>query len=43
MKQQIDALHEELIQRDFPAAWVREADAVEATLRYPHLALLGPE
>ncbi|MFJ9584055.1 DUF5954 family protein [Streptomyces acidicola] len=41
-QQQIQALHEELIHRDDPAAWVREADAVEASLRYPHLALRGP-
>ncbi|WP_030602748.1 DUF5954 family protein [Streptomyces fulvoviolaceus] len=41
-QQQIDALHEELVRRDDPAAWVREADAVEATLRYPHVALRGP-
>ncbi|MEV0634364.1 DUF5954 family protein [Streptomyces sp. NPDC050619] len=41
-QQQIDALHEELIHRDDPAAWVREVDAVEATRRYPHLALRGP-
>ncbi|GAA3786619.1 hypothetical protein GCM10022403_021700 [Streptomyces coacervatus] len=41
-QQQIHALHEELIRRDDPAAWVREADAVEATRRYPHLALRGP-
>lgn len=41
-QQQIQALHEELIQRDDPAAWVREADAMEASRRYPHLALRGP-
>ncbi|PAZ17074.1 hypothetical protein CLM62_04400 [Streptomyces sp. SA15] len=41
-QQQIQALHEELIHRDDPAAWVREADALEATRRYPHLALRGP-
>ncbi|MFI1735128.1 DUF5954 family protein [Streptomyces acidicola] len=41
-QQQIRTLHEELIHRDDPAAWVREADAVEASLRYPHLALRGP-
>ncbi|MEW2404234.1 DUF5954 family protein [Streptomyces sp. NPDC046862] len=41
-QQRIQALHEELIRRDDPAAWVREADAVEASLRYPHLALRGP-
>ncbi len=41
-RQRIDALQEELIRRDDPAAWVREADAVDASLRYPHLALRGP-
>ncbi|MHB9862284.1 DUF5954 family protein [Streptomyces sp. YIM S03343] len=41
-RRQIDALHEELVRRDDPAAWVREADAVEASLRYPSLALRGP-
>ncbi|KUM76043.1 DUF5954 family protein [Streptomyces curacoi] len=41
-QQQIHALHEELIRRDDPAAWVREADAVDASLRYPGFALRGP-
>ncbi|WP_371544691.1 DUF5954 family protein [Streptomyces sp. NBC_00554] len=41
-QRQIQALHEELIHRDDPAAWVREADAMEASRRYPHLALRGP-
>jgi hypothetical protein len=41
-QQQIHELHEELIRRDDPAALVREADAVEASRRYPHLALRGP-
>ncbi len=41
-QQQIHALHEELIRRDDPAAWVREADAVEASLLYPGFALRGP-
>ncbi|KUO19224.1 DUF5954 family protein [Streptomyces dysideae] len=41
-QQQIDALHEELIRRDDPAAWVREADAIEASRRYPRLAMRGP-
>ncbi|MBC2906489.1 DUF5954 family protein [Streptomyces cupreus] len=41
-RQRIDALQEELIRRDDPTAWVREADAVDASLRYPHLALRGP-
>lgn len=41
-QQQIHALHEELIRRDDPAAWVREADAVDASLLYPGFALRGP-
>ncbi|KMS73283.1 LigA protein [Streptomyces viridochromogenes] len=41
-QQQIHALHEELIRRDDPAARVREADAVDASLRYPGFALRGP-
>ncbi|WP_030240490.1 MULTISPECIES: DUF5954 family protein [unclassified Streptomyces] len=41
-QQQLDALHEELVRRDDPAAWVREADAVDASRRYPHLAMRGP-
>lgn len=41
-QRQIDALHEELIRRDDPAAWVREADAMEASRRYPYLSLRGP-
>ncbi|MFF3350577.1 DUF5954 family protein [Streptomyces sp. NPDC002779] len=41
-RQRIDALQEELIRRDDPTAWVREADAVDASLRYPHLVLRGP-
>lgn len=41
-QQQIHALHDELIRRDDPAAWVREADAVDASLRYPGFALRGP-
>ncbi|GHG89185.1 DUF5954 family protein [Streptomyces lanatus] len=41
-QQQIHALHEELVRRDDPAAWVREADAVDASLRYPGIALRGP-
>ncbi|MCF3963699.1 DUF5954 family protein [Streptomyces fuscigenes] len=39
---QIDRLHAGLVRRDDPTAWVREADAVRASLRYPHLALRGP-
>ncbi|MEU6143969.1 DUF5954 family protein [Streptomyces sp. NPDC047081] len=41
-RQQIDALHEALVHRDDPTAWVREADAVEGALRYPEFALRGP-
>lgn len=41
-QRQIHALHEELIRRDDPAAWVREADAVDASVRYPGFALRGP-
>ncbi|AZQ38289.1 hypothetical protein EJ357_36530 [Streptomyces cyaneochromogenes] len=41
-QQQIHALHDELIRRDDPAAWVREADAVDASVRYPGFALRGP-
>ncbi|WP_328409531.1 DUF5954 family protein [Streptomyces violaceus] len=41
-QQQIDALQEELVRRDDPAAWVREADAMDASRRYPALSLRGP-
>ncbi|MGW6957003.1 DUF5954 family protein [Streptomyces sp. PAN_FS17] len=41
-QQQIHALHEELVHRDDPAARVREADAVDASVRYPGFALRGP-
>ncbi|MFD9908914.1 DUF5954 family protein [Streptomyces sp. NPDC059063] len=41
-KRQIDALHDELVRRDDPAAWVSEADAVDASYLYPHLAVRGP-
>ncbi|MFC4504040.1 MULTISPECIES: DUF5954 family protein [Streptomyces] len=41
-KRRLDALHDELVRRDDPVAWVTEADAVEASRRYPHLALRGP-
>jgi hypothetical protein len=41
-QQQVQSPHEELVRRDDPAAWVREADAMEATVRYPHLAFRGP-
>lgn len=41
-KRRLDALHAELVRRDDPVAWVTEADAVEASRRYPHIALRGP-
>ncbi|SCK19363.1 hypothetical protein YWIDRAFT_04579 [Streptomyces sp. SceaMP-e96] len=41
-KRQIDRLHEGLVRRDDPTEWVTEADAVDASYRYPHLALRGP-
>lgn len=41
-RRQIDRLHEKLVRRDDPAAWVTEADAVDASRRYPHLAFRGP-
>ncbi|WP_399498473.1 DUF5954 family protein [Streptomyces sp. P17] len=41
-RQRTDALQEELIRRADPTAWVREADAVDASMRCPHLALRGP-
>ncbi|MFI1707546.1 DUF5954 family protein [Streptomyces griseoruber] len=41
-KRRLDALHADLVRRDDPVAWVMEADAVEASRRYPHIALRGP-
>ncbi|WEB44198.1 DUF5954 family protein [Streptomyces yunnanensis] len=41
-KRQIDRLHAELVRRDDPAEWVVEADAVDASRRYPDLAFRGP-
>lgn len=41
-KRQIERLHEGLVRRDDPAEWVTEADAVQASYRYPHLMLRGP-
>lgn len=41
-KRQIDRLHQNLVSRGDPAAWVTEADAVSASYRYPHIALRGP-
>ncbi|MFJ7422414.1 DUF5954 family protein [Streptomyces uncialis] len=41
-KRQLDRIHEGLVRRDDPAEWVTEADAVEASYRYPNLLLRGP-
>lgn len=41
-KRQLDALHRGLVRRDDPTAWVTEADAVDASRRYPDVALRGP-
>ncbi|MFI6345583.1 DUF5954 family protein [Streptomyces sp. NPDC050560] len=41
-KRRLEGLHEDLVRRDDPTAWVTEADAVEASYRYPHIALRGP-
>lgn len=41
-KQQLDALYADLVRRDDPAAWVTEADAVDASQLYPHVAVRGP-
>ncbi|MFJ9412623.1 DUF5954 family protein [Streptomyces sp. NPDC101227] len=41
-KRRIDRLHEGLVRRDDPTEWVTEADAVDASYRYPHLTLRGP-
>ncbi|MFE1961669.1 DUF5954 family protein [Streptomyces sp. NPDC059479] len=41
-KRQLEALHAGLVRRDDPAAWVREADAVDASQRYPYITLRGP-
>ncbi|MFD5746845.1 DUF5954 family protein [Streptomyces sp. NPDC127033] len=41
-KRQLDRLHAGLVERDDPAAWVAEADAIDASLRYPYLAVRGP-
>lgn len=41
-KRRIDRLHENLVRRDDPAAWVTEADAVESSYRYPDLLVRGP-
>lgn len=38
----MDRLHAALVRRDDPAAWVTEADAVDASYRYPYVALRGP-
>jgi hypothetical protein len=39
---QLDQLHAGLVRRDDPTAWVRETDAVRASVTYPQLALRGP-
>lgn len=41
-KRKLDRLQADLVRRDDPAAWVTEADAVDASSRYPRLALRGP-
>ncbi|WP_175410043.1 DUF5954 family protein [Streptomyces sp. TRM64462] len=41
-KRQIDRLHEGLVRRADPTEWVIEADAVDASRKYPHVALRGP-
>lgn len=41
-KRQLDRLHSNLVRRDDPAELVAEADAVDASVRYPHLAVRGP-
>ncbi|MFF2846602.1 DUF5954 family protein [Streptomyces sp. NPDC058001] len=41
-KQQLDRLHAEMMQRNDPAEWVAEADAVDASHRYPNLLVRGP-
>ncbi|MGV9885205.1 DUF5954 family protein [Streptomyces sp. NPDC003006] len=41
-KRQLNQLHAGLLRRDDPAEMVTEADAVEASYRYPNLAVRGP-
>ncbi|MFI2615017.1 DUF5954 family protein [Streptomyces sp. NPDC018584] len=41
-KQRLNQLHAGLVRRDDPAELVTEADAVDASYRYPHLAVRGP-
>jgi hypothetical protein len=41
-QQQLDALREELIRREDPTAWVKEADAMDASVRYPRFSVRGP-
>lgn len=41
-KQQLDALHDGLVRRDDPTAWVTEMDAMDASQRYPDVAVRGP-
>ncbi|MEU1129796.1 DUF5954 family protein [Streptomyces sp. NPDC005900] len=41
-KRQLDQVHAGLVRRDDPAELVTEADAVDASYRYPQLAVRGP-
>ncbi|MEV5980991.1 DUF5954 family protein [Streptomyces sp. NPDC052114] len=41
-KRHLARLHAGLVDRDDPAELVAESDAVDASVRYPHLALRGP-
>ncbi|MEU4267228.1 DUF5954 family protein [Streptomyces sp. NPDC026092] len=41
-RRRLERVREELVRGGDPVAWVREADGVEASLRFPHLALRGP-
>ncbi|MBV7700760.1 DUF5954 family protein [Streptomyces sp. TRM70350] len=41
-KRQRDEVHTAFLRRDDPAAWVTETDALDATRRYPLIALRGP-
>ncbi|MFB9555810.1 DUF5954 family protein [Streptomyces roseoviridis] len=41
-KRRLERAHLEMVGRDDPVEWVKEASGVEASLRYPQLALRGP-
>ncbi|QKW07237.1 hypothetical protein HUT18_13385 [Streptomyces sp. NA04227] len=41
-KRELDQLHAGLVSRDDPAEMVAEADAMDASVRYPQLAVRGP-